>query len=39
VTYDQHRPLEGATKVKSSESATAMIENMGQRVAAAHYSM
>jgi isocitrate dehydrogenase len=34
VTYDFERMLEGATKVKTSEFATAMIENMGAAVAA-----
>jgi isocitrate dehydrogenase len=29
VTYDLHRQMEGATKVKTSEFATAIIENMG----------
>ncbi len=28
VTYDLHRQMEGATKVKTSEFATAIIENM-----------
>jgi isocitrate dehydrogenase len=28
VTYDLHRQLEGATKLKTSEYATAIIENM-----------
>jgi isocitrate dehydrogenase len=34
VTYDFERMLEGATKVKTSEFATAMIENMSVAVAA-----
>jgi len=34
VTYDFERMLEGATKVKTSEFATAMIENMSVTVAA-----
>ncbi len=34
VTYDFERMLEGATKVKTSEFATAMIENMSAAVAA-----
>lgn len=29
VTYDLHRLMEGATKLKTSEYATAIIENMG----------
>jgi isocitrate dehydrogenase len=29
VTYDFHRMMEGATKVKTSEFAKHMIENMG----------
>jgi isocitrate dehydrogenase len=28
VTYDFHRLMEGATKLKTSEFATAIIENM-----------
>ena len=28
VTYDFHRLMEGATKLKTSEFATAMIDNM-----------
>jgi isocitrate dehydrogenase len=28
VTYDLHRQMEGATKVKTSEFASAIIENM-----------
>jgi isocitrate dehydrogenase len=28
VTYDLHRQMEGATKLKSSEFAAAIIENM-----------
>ncbi len=31
VTYDFHRMMDGATKVKTSEFATYMIENMGAR--------
>jgi isocitrate dehydrogenase len=34
VTYDLERLMEGATKVKTSEFATAIIENMQQAVAA-----
>jgi isocitrate dehydrogenase len=34
VTYDFERMLEGATKVKTSEFATAMIKNMSVAVAA-----
>jgi isocitrate dehydrogenase len=30
VTYDLHRQMEGATKVKTSEFADAIIENMKQ---------
>jgi isocitrate dehydrogenase len=33
VTYDFERLMEGASKVKTSEFATAMIENMGAAVA------
>jgi isocitrate dehydrogenase len=29
VTYDLHRLMEGATKLKTSEYASAIIENMG----------
>ena len=32
VTYDLHRLMEGATKVKTSEFASAIIENMSPRV-------
>ncbi len=34
VTYDLERLMEGATKLKTSEFATAIIENMAQTVAA-----
>ena len=34
VTYDLERLMEGATKLKTSEFATAIIENMQQAVAA-----
>jgi isocitrate dehydrogenase len=34
VTYDLERLMEGATKLKTSEFASAIIENMQQRVAA-----
>jgi isocitrate dehydrogenase len=29
VTYDLHRLMEGATKLKTSEYGSAIIENMG----------
>jgi len=29
VTYDLHRLMEGATKLKTSEYGTAIMENMG----------
>jgi len=32
VTYDFHRQMEGATKVKTSEFASSIIENMGAAV-------
>ena len=35
VTYDFARLMEGATKVKSSEFATYMIENMKARASSA----
>ena len=34
VTYDLERLMEGATKLRTSEFATAIIENMQTRVAA-----
>jgi len=34
VTYDLHRQMEGATKVKTSEYAAAIIENMDSSAAA-----
>jgi isocitrate dehydrogenase len=35
VTYDFERLMEGATKVKTSEFASSIIENMGAAVASA----
>ncbi len=35
VTYDLHRLMEGATKLKTSEFAEAIVENMGRVAAAA----
>ena len=35
VTYDFHRLMEGATKVKTSEFASFIIENMGAAVSTA----
>ena len=34
VTYDLHRQMEGATKLKTSEFAEAIAENMRQPVSA-----
>ena len=31
VTYDLHRLMEGAAKLKTSEFAAAIVENMGAR--------
>jgi isocitrate dehydrogenase len=35
VTYDLHRQMEGAAKLKTSEYAAAIVENMAARTAAA----
>jgi isocitrate dehydrogenase len=34
VTYDLHRQMEGAVKLKTSEFAAAIVANMGQTVTA-----